>query len=147
PKLVRWTFSEVGGLDTTQFVVPQLIHYPTFDGLTIPAFYYKPKKKPTDPPNKKFPVMIRIHGGPESQFRPEFLAMIQYYAVECGIAQLAPNVRGSSGYGKKYLEMDNGMKREDSVKDIGKLIEWVHTQDDLDATRVVVNGGSYGGYM
>lgn len=145
--LEQWTYSEVGGLNTGLFNEPELIHYETFDTVDgnprkIPAFYYKPSRK-TGP----YPVLIMIHGGPEGQFLPYFSPVFQYYLNEMGIAVLAPNVRGSSGYGKSYLLLDNGYKREDSVKDIGKLLDWIDQQKDLDSSKVVVYGGSYGGYM
>lgn len=145
-KMERWTYSEVGGLDTNAFVEPTLIEFETFDKVDgkprkIPAFYYKPKGK------GPHPVLISIHGGPESQFRPYFSSSVQYYINEMGIAVLAPNVRGSAGYGKSYLQLDNGMKREDSVKDIGALLDWIEKQPELDHKRVAVAGGSYGGYM
>jgi dipeptidyl aminopeptidase/acylaminoacyl peptidase len=144
---VRWTESEVGGLNPAEFVAPSLVEYPTFDQAggaprKIPAFYYRPKKG-TGP----FPVLINIHGGPESQYRPTFSASVQYYVNELGAAVLAPNVRGSAGYGKTWLTLDNGMKREDSVKDIGALFDWIGTQPDLDASHILIEGGSYGGYM
>ncbi|UCF04012.1 MAG: S9 family peptidase [bacterium] len=143
----RWTYSEVGGLDTDAFVVPGLIHYETFDEVDgkprmIPAFYYKPERG--EPP---YPVLIDIHGGPEGQELPYFSAFTQYAVCEHSIAVIAPNVRGSSGYGKSYLKLDNGRKREDSVWDIGKLLDWIETRPELDASRVAVFGGSYGGYM
>jgi dipeptidyl aminopeptidase/acylaminoacyl peptidase len=146
-ELVRWTFSEVGGLKTDKFVAPQLIRYATFDKVDgkprlIPAFYYKPRQA-----NGKTPVIISIHGGPEGQARPGFSSTYQYLVNELGIAVLVPNVRGSSGYGKTYLTLDNGYKREESVKDIGALLDWVAKQPELDATRIGVTGGSYGGYM
>ena len=145
--LERWTYSEVGGLNTATLVVPELIQYDTFDKVDgkrrkIPAFYYKPNKG-----EGPFPVVINIHGGPESQYKPFFSSTMQYFVNELGIAVLAPNVRGSSGYGKSYVKLDNGYKREDSVKDIGSLLEWISEQSELDAERVVVYGGSYGGYM
>ena len=147
--LARWTRSEVGGLDTAGFVAPTLVRYPTFDRVdgaqrTIPAFYYKPAK-----PSKtgKYPVVINIHGGPEGQSVPSFNPTAQFLANELGVAMLVPNVRGSSGYGKTYLSLDNADKREDSVKDIGALLDWIATQPELDASRVGVMGGSYGGYM
>ncbi len=108
----------------------------------IPAFYYKPKNA-----GGKLPVIINIHGGPEGQAAPSFSSITQYYVNELGIAVLVPNVRGSSGYGKSYLAMDNGYKREESVKDIGALLDWIAQQPELDASRVGVTGGSYGGYM
>jgi len=143
---VRWTFSEVGGLDPADFVEPTLVRYPTFDQVggqarTIPAFFYKPQGE------GPFPVLINIHGGPESQVQPYFSSFIQYLVNEMGIAVLAPNVRGSSGYGKTYLQLDDGYRREDSVKDIGALLDWIATRKDLDSGRVAVMGGSYGGYM
>ena len=147
--LERWTRSEVGGLDTSGFVSPTLVRYPTFDQVdgqprTIPAFYYRPAQPA---PAGGWPVVISIHGGPESQARPGFNASTQFLARELGVAVLVPNVRGSSGYGKTYLGLDNADKREDSVRDIGALLDWIATQPDLDASRIGVIGGSYGGYM
>ena len=99
------------------------------------------------PAGRKLPVVIQIHGGPEAQAFPTFSPSIQYLVNELGIAVLVPNVRGSAGYGKTYLQLDNGFKRKDSVKDIGALLDWVAKQPELDADRVGVFGGSYGGYM
>lgn len=140
--LTRWTASEVGGLNTAQFVEPTLVRYPSFDGKSIPAFVYRPKAA-----TGKLPVIINIHGGPEAQALPTFAPITQFYLKELGVAVITPNVRGSDGYGKTYLKLDNGMLREDSVKDIGALLDWIATQPDLDASRVLVTGGSYGGYM
>ncbi len=140
-ELRRWTHSEVGGLDTASFVEPELIHYPTFDGLEIPAFVFRPRAE------GPHPVIVYIHGGPEGQYRPGFSSTFQSWIAKLGAAVVAPNVRGSSGYGKRYVALDNGFKREDSVKDIGALLDWIATQADLDADRVAVYGGSYGGYM
>ena len=142
-KLARWTESEMGGLDPSSFLEPVLIHYPSFDGREIPAFVYRPPSK-FQPP---YPVLINIHGGPESQFQPGFTGRQNYLMNELGIAMILPNVRGSSGYGKTFLTLDNGARREDSVKDIGALLDWIAKQPDLDASRVAVTGGSYGGYM
>ena len=139
--LVRWTESEVGGLDTTQFVEHELVHFESFDGLEVPAWVQKPRG---DGPH---PVIIRIHGGPEGQARPSFSGTYQMWVDKLGAAVIQPNVRGSSNYGKSYVKMDNGFKREDSVRDIGALLDWIETQPDLDASRVAVYGGSYGGYM
>ena len=141
-KLERWTFSEVGGLDASRFVEPELIEFPTFDGKKIPAWYYRPRGG-----TRAVPVVINIHGGPESQATAAFSPLTQYYVNELDVAVLVPNVRGSSGYGKSYLQLDNGVKREDSVKDIGALLDWVGTRPELDKSRVAVTGGSYGGYM
>ncbi|MGB5345653.1 MAG: S9 family peptidase, partial [Woeseia sp.] len=145
-KLTRWTYSEVGGLDTSQFRAPDLVSYPTFDQAygkprEIPAWVYKPAGK------GPHPVVISIHGGPESQSRPYFSSTYQMWLAKLGVAVVVPNVRGSAGYGKSYLQLDNGMLREDSVRDIGALLDWIKTQPDLDASRVAVYGGSYGGYM
>ncbi|MGB0132561.1 S9 family peptidase [Dokdonella sp.] len=147
--LTRWTMSEVGGLDTSKFASPTLIRYPTFDKVkgklrTIPAFYYRPVGASAD---SKLPVVINIHGGPEGQATPYFSSTTQYMVDQLGVAVIYPNVRGSSGYGKSYLQLDNAAKREDSVKDIGALLDWIAEQPGLDASRVAVFGGSYGGYM
>lgn len=140
-KLTRWTTSELGGLDAAKLVEPQLVRFNSFDGLSVPAFVYRPAA--TGP----VPVIIDIHGGPESQSRPGFNPIHQQMVAELGAAVIVPNVRGSSGYGKKYVQMDNAEKREDSVKDIGAVLDWIKTQPGLDASRVVVYGQSYGGYM
>jgi dipeptidyl aminopeptidase/acylaminoacyl peptidase len=144
--LTRWTYSEVGGLDTERFVQPELIHYPTFDQVDgaareIPAFVYRPAG------SGPHPVIIIIHGGPEGQARPTFSSNTQLWLAELGAAVIVPNVRGSSGYGKSYVALDNGYRREDSVRDIGALLDWIATQPELDAERVALFGGSYGGYM
>ncbi|MFT5686088.1 MAG: dipeptidyl aminopeptidase/acylaminoacyl peptidase [Myxococcota bacterium] len=139
--VTRWTESEVGGLDTSRFIEPELIAFTSFDGLTVPAFYYRPEG---DGP---FPVVVKIHGGPEAQSRIGFSPTTQYLATEQDIAVIIPNVRGSNGYGKSWLKMDNAEKREDSVRDIGALLDWIDAQPELDGERVAVSGGSYGGYM
>ncbi|MEM1081087.1 MAG: alpha/beta fold hydrolase, partial [Pseudomonadota bacterium] len=145
-RLTRWTYSEVGGLNTEAFAAPELIHYPTFDQVDgapreIPAFVYRPQGE------GPFPVVVSIHGGPEGQSRPGFSSTFQLWVDRLGAAVVVPNVRGSSGYGKSFLKMDNGFLREDSVKDIGALLDWIAEQPDLDQDRVAVYGGSYGGYM
>lgn len=145
-KLVRWTESEVGGLDTESFVSPELVEFPTFDNVAgearkIPAWVYKP------PGVGPFPVVVSIHGGPEGQARPYFNSTYQMWVDKLGVAVVEPNVRGSAGYGKSYLALDNGMKREDSVRDIGALLDWIEAEPTLDPGRVAVFGGSYGGYM
>jgi dipeptidyl aminopeptidase/acylaminoacyl peptidase len=140
-RLTRWTFSEIGGLNPENFVTPELIEYKSFDGRMIPSFVYKPKGQ------GPHPVVIYIHGGPEGQSRPGFSSLFQSWINEFGIAVADPNVRGSSGYGKTYLSLDNAKLREDSVRDIGALLDWIATQPDLDEKRVMVYGGSYGGYM
>lgn len=142
--LERWSYSEVGGLDPKRFIEPELVRFSSFDGREISAFYYRPR---TATAENKVGAVISIHGGPESQTRPDFSAMAQLYADRLGIAVIMPNVRGSAGYGKSFLQLDNGRLREDSVKDIGALLDWVKAQQELDAGRVAVTGGSYGGYM
>ncbi len=141
--LDRWTFSETGGLDTSKFTESQLIHWKSWDGRSIAAFLNKPPAKFTG----KRPVIIEIHGGPEGQERPDFRGRDSYYINELGIAIIYPNVRGSTGYGKTFQKLDNGMLREGSYKDISTLIDWVQTQPDLDANKILVTGGSYGGFM
>jgi dipeptidyl aminopeptidase/acylaminoacyl peptidase len=145
---VPWTDSEIGGLDKAAFIAPELATYDTFDEVDgkrrkISAFVYKPKGGL----GATAPVLVSIHGGPESQFRPTFNAFIQYLVQEMKIAVVAPNVRGSTGYGKYFVELDNANRRMDSVKDIGATLNWIGSQSDLDAKRVAVYGGSYGGFM
>lgn len=137
----RWTQSELGALDQSELVAPTLFRYPSFDGLEIPAFMFKPRG---DGPH---PVLIYIHGGPASQYRPRFSTRFQYYVNELGLTVIAPNVRGSNGYGQEYLALDDWEKREDSVRDIGALLAWIETQSTLNSELVIVDGGSYGGYM
>lgn len=144
----RWTFSETGNIDVTRFSEPETFRFPTFDISSgteprmIPCLIYKPKNS-----IGKFPVVINIHGGPEGQSKPGFSPLYQFLANELGIAVLVPNVRGSTGYGKTYVKLDNGFKREDAVKDIGSLLDWIGKQPFLDSSKVAVWGGSYGGYM
>jgi dipeptidyl aminopeptidase/acylaminoacyl peptidase len=139
----RWTYSETGGINTSNFSEPQLIHWKSFDGKTISGFEYKPTGKFSG----KRPVVINIHGGPESQWRPYFLGRTNYMLNEMGVALIFPNVRGSVGYGKTFALMDNGLGREGSYKDINSLIDWIKEQPDLDSDRIMVMGGSYGGFM
>jgi dipeptidyl aminopeptidase/acylaminoacyl peptidase len=142
-KVERWTESETGGVDETTTREPELVKWPSFDGRVISGYLYPPPARFTG----KRPVIISIHGGPEAQFRPGFPGRMRYLTNELGVALLHPNVRGSTGYGKTFHQLDNGEKREDSVKDIGALLDWIKTRPDLDADRVMVMGGSYGGYM
>ncbi|MBK9196524.1 MAG: S9 family peptidase [Flavobacteriales bacterium] len=142
-KLTRWTESELGGMDGSALREPELITWPSFDKRSISGYLYRPPAKFTG----KRPVVINIHGGPEGQFRPSFMGRNNYFMNEMGVAMIFPNVRGSSGYGKTFLDLDNGFDRENSVKDIGALLDWIAQQPDLDADRIMVTGGSYGGYM
>lgn len=141
--LTRWTDSELGGMDVSGIEPPRLIKWKSFDGREISGFLYKANKKFTG----KTPVIINIHGGPEGQFRPTFIGRNNYYLNELGVSIIYPNVRGSTGYGKTFTDLDNGMKREESVRDIGALIDWIATQPNLDAGKIMITGGSYGGYM
>jgi dipeptidyl aminopeptidase/acylaminoacyl peptidase len=142
-KLERWTESETGGLNAASFSEPELVRWKSFDGRTISGFLYKPNPRFTG----ARPVIVNIHGGPEGQARPGFQGRANFFYDELGVAMLYPNVRGSTGFGKSFVKLDNGVLREDSVKDIGALIEWIATRPELDASRVMVTGGSYGGYM
>lgn len=142
-KIERWTDSETGTMKTWDFAEPELVKWKSFDGKTISGFLYKPPAKFKG----KRPVVINIHGGPEGQFRPFFLGRINYYVNELGVAYIFPNIRGSSGYGKSFLKLDNGYLRPNSYKDIKALLDWVASQPNLDADRVMVTGGSYGGHM
>jgi dipeptidyl aminopeptidase/acylaminoacyl peptidase len=142
-KVERWTTSEQGMLNPESFVEAELIRWKSFDGLTISGFLYRPPARFKG----KRPVLINIHGGPEGQSRPYALGPDSYFTNELGLAEIFPNVRGSTGYGKTFLKLDNGLLRENPLKDIGALLDWIRTQSDLDADRVMVTGGSYGGYM
>jgi dipeptidyl aminopeptidase/acylaminoacyl peptidase len=144
--LARWTQSELGPIDRSKPVASTAVRFPTWDMVgsaprQLSGFLYKPA---TPGPH---PVLINIHGGPESQYRPKWDAFTQYLVNELGYAVVAPNVRGSSGYGRSFLKLDDGRLREDAVRDIGSLLVWIGVQPDLDRSRVVVMGGSYGGYM
>ena len=147
-KSTRWTDSETGDLNKNDFIPCEPFYYNAFDSVggkprQIPALIYKP----INPTGKKLPVLISIHGGPESQSTPTFSANTQFYLKNLGIAVLVPNVRGSTGYGKTFTALDNGFLRMNSVKDIEYLLNWIATQPDLDTSRIAVMGGSYGGGM
>jgi len=145
-RLEAWTHSEAGAVDTAKFVTPRLTQFPTFDrndgrSRQEPVYVYEPAARGVHP------VLLMLHGGPESQFRPGFDPWLQYVVNELGFAVVAPNLRGSSGYGKTYLALDNGMLRDDVVKDLGAVIVWVSSQSNLDAKHVAVAGSSYGGFL
>ncbi len=143
-RLIRWTESETGGLTPRAFVEPDLVRLESVGGVPISAFVYPPDPEKFPGPR---PAIILIHGGPESQSRPGFLARNNFYLNELGIALVVPNVRGSSGYGKTFLQLDNGRLREDAVRDIGTVIDWLWRDQRFDRQRIAVMGGSYGGYM
>jgi dipeptidyl aminopeptidase/acylaminoacyl peptidase len=143
-KIDRWTFSETGGLNTSAFVLPQLIRWKSFDGKNLSGFLYSPDPKKF--PGKR-PVIVNIHGGPEGQARPGFQGRNNYFINELGVAILYPNVRGSTGYGKTFLKLDNGFHRDDTYKDIDALLDWIKQSSNLDGDKIMITGGSYGGHM
>lgn len=136
------TYSSLAGIPRTRFVVPELIHYPTFDQRQIPGCLYLPQRIGEEPP----PVVIDVHGGPESQRRIEFNPVYQYL-LHCGYALFAPNVRGSTGYGRAYSHLDDVEKRMDSVNDLAHAAYWLKESGIVDPERIAVMGGSYGGFM
>lgn len=138
----RLTRSSLGGIPQDSFVTPRLEHYPSFDGRELPAFLYLPSEKQP----KNLPAVINIHGGPESQTRP-VLSAVTGYLVNHGYAVLAPNVRGSTGYGYEYQSLDDVRKRMDSVTDIKHAALWLSEKGIADSRRIAVMGGSYGGFM
>ena len=142
-RVERWTESETGGLNAAAFAEPEIVRWKSFDGRTISGLLYKPAGRFKGPR----PVVVNIHGGPEGQSRPTFLGRTNYLIDHLGVAVLYPNVRGSTGFGKTFAKLDNGRLREDSVQDVGALLDWIKARPDLDASRVMVTGGSYGGYM
>lgn len=139
----RWTESELGEMQPGDMAVPKLIDWKSFDGLKITGFYYPAPAKFTG----KRPVLISIHGGPEAQSMASSLGGSNFFSNEMGIALIYPNVRGSSGFGKTYIAADNGYLRMNSVKDIGALLDWIAQQPELDKDRIMITGGSYGGFM
>jgi dipeptidyl aminopeptidase/acylaminoacyl peptidase len=141
--LTRWTESELGGLAAAELPEPALIRWAGADGREITGFLYRPPARFTGPR----PVIISIHGGPEGQSRPGFLGRDNFFLSELGAVVIHPNVRGSIGYGKTFVKLDNGPRRMDAVADIGALLDWIGRQPDLDAAHVMVTGGSYGGFM
>jgi dipeptidyl aminopeptidase/acylaminoacyl peptidase len=142
-KLTRWTKSEVGGLDSRNFVTPALVRYPAADGVQVPALLYRPREVAK---GARVPVVVYWHGGPERQERPDFHPEFQLL-LEQGLAVLAPNVRGSEGYGKAYRAADDGVARAQVLKDIAATLQWLAVQPDLDASRVAAYGEGYGGYL
>ncbi|HEX8262117.1 MAG TPA: prolyl oligopeptidase family serine peptidase [Allosphingosinicella sp.] len=143
--VTRWTESETGGLDPRRNVEPVLVETTSFDGEKVSGFLYRPD--PARFPGRR-PVLVNIHGGPEGQSRPGFLGRTNYYLNELGIAIFYPNVRGSTGFGKRFVALDNGPDlRENSVRDIGAFLDRLAADPGLDPARIGVTGGSYGGYM
>jgi dipeptidyl aminopeptidase/acylaminoacyl peptidase len=127
-------------IDPATLVEPELHHYASFDGESVPVFLYEPDGE------GPFPVVVSVHGGPESQARPEFAPLTQHL-VSRGYAVAVPNVRGSTGYGKRYEHLDDIRKRLDSVHDLASLHEWLSARPEIDGSQAVLYGRSYGGYM
>ena len=136
----QWTYAPMPGLAKKRFCRPDTVRFPSFDGLMVPAFVYRPSGP------GPFPVVLSVHGGPEAQERPWFSFWYQYL-VEHGYAVVTPNVRGSTGYGKAYSHLDDREKRMDSVRDLQSVVDWIRTQPDLASDRIAIYGGSYGGFM
>ncbi len=138
-----WAPADTAGIDTRAFRPSELVEWTSFDGRRISGWLTRPPARFAGPR----PVLIDIHGGPAAQARPDFNGRANYLINELGIVLIEPNVRGSTGYGKTFVALDDGVRREDAVRDIGALLDWIATQPDLDAQRVAVQGASYGGYM
>ncbi|AHY45470.1 Dipeptidyl aminopeptidase/acylaminoacyl-peptidase [Rubrobacter radiotolerans] len=136
----RLTRSTTAGIPRSTFVKPRLVRYRSFDGLEVPAYLYEPQRAGEGP---RPPVVVDVHGGPEAQERPDFNPVTQYL-VNRGYAVFAPNVRGSTGYGKAYTHLDDVEKRPDSVRDLAEAARWLKERGH---ERVAVMGGSYGGFM
>ena len=139
----QWTTASTAGISPETFIEPALVHYPTFDGREIPAFVSLPER---EPPADGYPVVVDIHGGPESQRRPSFAGVTQYF-LDAGYAVFEPNVRGSAGYGRSYAALDDVEKRPDAVADLRTAVEWLHDHPEVDPDRIAAMGGSYGGFM
>ena len=142
PAVTRWSMASTAGIPRETFVEPELVRYETFDDREIPAFF----SLPAEIPEAGVPVVVDIHGGPESQRRPSFSGLRQYFLAR-GYALFEPNVRGSTGYGRRYTHLDDVEQRMDSVRDIGAALDWLADHGAVDADRFVAKGGSYGGFM
>ncbi len=145
-KLKQLTHSSRAGIPFSTFVEPELVHYKSFDDRMIPAWLYAPHAHGLQPVGVAPPVIVYPHGGPESQTRPNFSALFQYF-IQRGYGVFAPNVRGSSGYGTEYMNLDNTILRLDSVKDMAAGVQWLRENKKADPKRIAVYGGSYGGFM
>src|SRR5258708_24458355 len=142
-KVTRWTNGNNPGVNTSEFVEPRLVKWKSFDGLEISGFHYQPPASFTG----KRPVIINIHGGPEAQARPGFIGRNNYFVTEMGVAMIYPNVRGSAGFGQHLLQPSKRVKRDETLKGLRAANDWIKEQPDLDASRIMIMGGSYGGYM
>jgi dipeptidyl aminopeptidase/acylaminoacyl peptidase len=150
-QVVRWTRHPRIPGTKQPFVEAELIQWPSFDGTLVTGFIHRPAAIPAvnagTVRGRRRPVVIDVHGGPASQARPGFRGQVNYWINELGWAVIYPNVRGSTGFGRRFVDADNGYRREDALKDLGSLLDWIATQPDLDASRVAVIGSSYGGYL
>ena len=142
-KAERWTWSEIGGANPEALPDAELVRWKSFDGLTISGVLYRPHARFTGPR----PVIINVHGGPDERERPRGLGRSNYFRNEMGIAVIYPNIRGSSGFGRSFEQLDNGLLRENAIKDIGALLDWIAADPSLDEKRVMIVGASYGGYV
>ncbi|HKZ01292.1 MAG TPA: S9 family peptidase, partial [Pyrinomonadaceae bacterium] len=140
--LSQVTHSSRAGISQLSFIEPKLVQFESFDGQTIPAWYYRPRTNT----GGRIPVIVSVHGGPEGQALPNFNAVYQYF-LSRGYSILDPNVRGSTGYGTTYTHLDDVKRREDSVKDLAAAVEWLKKEGGADPKRIGIMGGSYGGYM
>lgn len=140
----RWTTSETGGVNAENFDEPEVVKWKSEDGLEFSGYLYRP---PGRKEGERSPVIIYFHGGPEGQYRPGFIGRSNYFINELGIAMIYPNIRGSTGYGKTFAKLDDGMLRSNAYLDIKAVLDWVKKQPEFDADRVMIMGRSYGGYM
>jgi dipeptidyl aminopeptidase/acylaminoacyl peptidase len=142
-KAERWTWSEMGGANPESLPDAELVRWKSFDGLMVSGVLYRPPARFTGPR----PVIINVHGGPDERERPRGLGRSNYFRNEQGIAIIYPNVRGSGGFGRSFEQMDNGPLRQNAIKDIGALLDWIAGQPSFDKSRVMIVGASYGGYV
>jgi len=139
----RWTYAPLAGIPESTFVESELVRYDSFDGREIPGFLSVPS---SDPGDDGYPTIVDIHGGPESQRRPSFSAIKQYFLAH-GYAVFEPNVRGSTGYGRAYAALDDVEKRMDAVADLEAAAAYLAARSEIDGDRLIAKGGSYGGFM
>ena len=142
-EVARWTTSAIGGLKPEDLPDAEIVHWKSFDGRSISGVLYRPPSRFTGPR----PVIINLHGGPQSRERPRFQGRSAYFLNELGVAIIFPNFRGSSGFGRTFEKLDDGMLRDGAVKDVGALLDWLAVQPWADKSRVLATGASYGGFL
>jgi dipeptidyl aminopeptidase/acylaminoacyl peptidase len=140
--LTRWTSSETT-FNADTLPSPEVIEWKSQDGTLLSGVLYRPSPKFAGPR----PVLVNIHGGPDVAERARWQGRSNYLLNELGIAIVYPNVRGSAGFGRKFQQMDDGRGREGAIRDIGALLDWMATRQDLDRNRVMLTGASYGGWL